>query len=34
MSADLIYYGNLNIIKKRARLGIVKIGLLTDEAMV
>lgn len=33
MSADMIHPGHLNIIKEAAKLGIVTIGLLTDEAI-
>ena len=33
MSADLIYHGHLNIIKKAEKLGKVIVGLLTDAAI-
>ncbi len=33
MSADLVHPGHLNIIKRGAELGMVVIGLLTDEAI-
>lgn len=33
MCADLIHHGHLNIIKRARELGIVTIGLLTDEAI-
>lgn len=33
MSADLVHPGHLNIIRKGAELGVVTIGLLTDEAI-
>lgn len=33
MSADLIHPGHLNIIKEANKLGVVTIGLLTDEAI-
>lgn len=33
MSADLIHYGHLNIIKEAAKLGEVTVGVLTDRAI-
>ena len=33
MSADFLHHGHLNIIKKASELGVVTIGLLTDEAI-
>jgi len=33
MSADIIHPGHLNIIKEGAKLGIVTVGVLTDEAI-
>ncbi len=33
MSADLVHPGHLNIIKEAAKLGVVTVGLLTDEAI-
>jgi phosphoenolpyruvate phosphomutase len=33
MSADFLHHGHLNIIKKASELGVVTVGLLTDEAI-
>ena len=33
MSADMIHPGHLNIIKEAAKLGVVTVGVLTDEAI-
>ncbi|BDD11959.1 phosphoenolpyruvate mutase (plasmid) [Fulvitalea axinellae] len=33
MSADIIHPGHLNIIKEASRLGVVTVGVLTDEAI-
>ena len=33
MSADLIHQGHLNIINEGVKLGLVTVGLLTDEAI-
>lgn len=33
MSADLIHHGHINIIKEASKLGVVTVGLLSDEAI-
>lgn len=33
MSADLVHPGHLNVLKEAAKLGVVTVGLLTDEAI-